>query len=391
LTNGTVRPGYPSSLPDAPAAAVSYDQQLGNMGHVLLAGQTSYERGTSGTFASVWLPSGMAARGPETVFVMHQSKVGVGGMAFQEMRVDHTEQLALGDRIFLRAGAEYVRASILTSVSGLRPHAQLDASLAPGWSASFIVAANAPSTQSGPAGSLQSALADLDSLPTVLFRGGNPVLQGGWHEEFSVTHALTSRAKLEVAAFHDGVKNQAILGSGPAASPDFLTDAFSSAFLYDGGNTNSWGTRAAYRQKLFGNLEFAALYSWAGALTPTGELNVASTDLRDNIATRNHHSVAGRISGKLPRAGTQFAASYKWVSGVTLSPTDAFGETANQIDSNLHLSIRQPIPGLNGRWEALADFSNVLSQGYVTATGQDARVAFVPVLRSFRGGVSFQF
>ena len=391
VTSGSLRPGSPSNLSDAPATAMSYDQQLGNMGRVLLAGQMSYERGTSGAFASVWLPSGTGGRGPETVFVMHQSKFGADGLTFQEMRIDHTEQLALSDRLSLRAGAEYLRAGIVSSVSALRPHAQLDASLAPGWMASFFVAANPPSAHWGQTGALESALAELDSLPTVLFRDGGPVLEGGWHEEFSVKHKLTSRTRLEVAAFHDAAQHQAILGSGPAASPDFLQDAFSSAFLYDAGNTSSWGTRIAYRQKLFDNLEFAALYSWAGALSPTGELNATSTELRDNIATRNHQSIAARISGKLPRAGTQFTASYKWISGTTLSRMDAFGEAANQIDPNLRLSIRQPLPGLNGRWEALADFSNLLAQGYVTATGQDSRVVFVPVLRSFRGGVSFQF
>ncbi len=77
--------------------------------------------------------------------------------------------------------------------------------------------------------------------------------------------------------------------------------------------------------------------------------------------------------------------------GTALSPLDAFGEAAYQIDPNLHLSFRQPLPGLNGRWEALADFSNLLAQGYVTVNGQDSRMQFVPILRSFRGGVSFQF
>jgi hypothetical protein len=70
---------------------------------------------------------------------------------------------------------------------------------------------------------------------------------------------------------------------------------------------------------------------------------------------------------------------------------DQFGEAAYQMDPNLHLSIRQPLPGLNGRWEALADFSNLLAQGYVTVNGQDSRMMLAPVLRSFRGGVSFQF
>ena len=120
-------------------------------------------------------------------------------------------------------------------------------------------------------------------------------------------------------------------------------------------------------------------------------MNTASSYLRNDFATRNHHSVAARISGKIPQSGTQFSASYKWVSGTALSRMDQFGEAAYQMDPNLHLSIRQPLPGFNGRWEALADFSNVLAQGYVTVNGQESRMMLVPVLRSFRGGVSFQF
>ena len=307
------------------------------------------------------------------------------------MRIDHTEQLALGDRLLLRAGAEYLRAGILSSVSSLRPHAQLNASLAPGWMATLIIAANPPSEQWGRTGALESAIDELDSLPPVLFHNGSPVLEGGWHQELSVKRKMGSQSTLEVAAFHDSTRDQAIFGTGPAASPEFVQDAFSTAFLYDGGNSSFWGTRAAYRQKLSADLEVAAIYAWAGALSPQGELTTASPDLRDSFTTRNHHSLAARISGKIPRSETQFSASYKWISGTTLSRMDQFGEAAYQMDPNLHLSIRQPLPGLNGRWEALADFSNLLAQGYVTVNGQDSRMMLVPILRSFRGGVSFQF
>ena len=391
VTNGSLRIGSHSGLPDAPATAVSYDQRLGNLGHLLLAGQMSYLHGASGAFASVWLPSGTAERGPETVFVLHQSSFGEAGLLFQEMRFDHTEQFALSNRVSVKAGAEYLRAGIVTSVSALRPHAQFDAFLAPGWTASFVVASDPPPAHWGHPQALESAIAELDSLPTVLFRGGKPVLEGGWHEEFSVRHKLTDHTRLEVAAFHDAAQHQAIFASRPAASPEFVQDAFSSAFLYDGGSSSSWGTRVAYRQQFSSNLEFAALYDWAGALSPVGELDPTSKDFRNNIATRNHQSIAARISGKLPRAGTQFAASYKWIAGTTLSRMDAFGEAQTQIDPNLHLSIRQPLPGLNRRWEALADFSNLLAQGYVPVSGQDSRMVLVPVLRAFRGGVSFQF
>ncbi len=391
LTNGALRPGSASNLPNAPATAFSYDQQLGSLGRVLVAGQMSYDRGASGSFAGVWLPSGIAGNGPETIFIWRQSRFGAEGMEFQGMRIDHTEHLALGDRIVLLAGAEYLRAGIISSVSSLRPHAQLNARLAPSLTASLIVAANPPSEQWGRTGALESAIDELDSLPPVLFHNGSPVLEGGWHQELSVKRKMGNQSTFEVAAFHDSARDQAVFGTGPAASPEFVQDAFSAAFLYDGGNSSSWGARAAYRQKISEDLEVAAIYAWAGALTPGGELSTTSSDLRDSFMTSNHHSVAARISGKIPRSGTQYSASYKWVSGTTLSRMDQFGEAAYQMDPNLHLSIRQPLPGLNGRWEALADFSNLLAQGYVTVNGQDSRMMLCPNLRSFRGGVSFQF
>ncbi len=391
VTNGALRPGSASNLPNAPATAVSYDQELGNLGRLLVAGQMSLDRGATGSFASVWLPFGSAGNGPETIFVWRQSRFGAEGMEFQGMRIDHTEQIALGDRFLLRAGGEYLRAGIISSVSSLRPHAQLSASLSPSLTASLIVAANPPSEQWGRSGALETAINELDSLPPVLFHNGNPVLEGGWHQELSVRRKLDDQSTFEIAAFHDSDRDLAIFGSGPAASPEFVQDVFSPAFLYDGGNSSSWGSRAAYTQKLSEDLEISAIYAWAGALSPGSALNTTSSDLRDHFMTSNHHSVAARISGKIPRSGTQFSASYKWVSGTTLSHMDQFGEAAYQMDPNLHLSIRQPLPGLNGRWEALADFSNLLAQGYVTVNGQDSRMMLCPNLRSFRGGVSFQF
>jgi hypothetical protein len=392
VTNGALRPGSASNLPNSPATAVSYDQELGNLGRMLVAGQMNYDKGASGSFAGVWLPSGAAGTGPETVFVFRQSKFGAEGMEFRGMRIDQTEQLDLGDRFDLRAGAEYLRAGIITSVSSLRPHAQFNAKLAPSLTASLILAANPPSEQWGRTGALESAIGELDSLPPVLFRNGSPAFEGGWHQEISVKRKMSNNSTFEVAAFHDSTRDEAIFGAGATASPEFIQDAFSPAFLYDGGNSSSWGGRAAYRQKLSDDWEIAAIYAWAGALSPGSELNAASSgDLRDSFVTSNHHSMAARVSGKIQRSKTQISASYKWVSGTALSHMDQFGEAAYDLDPNLHLSIRQPLPGLNGRWEAMADFSNILAQGYVTVNGQSAPMTLFPVLRSFRGGVSFQF
>jgi hypothetical protein len=392
MTSGSVRPGSPSNLSPSPATAVSYDQSLGSMGRLLLAGQMSYEHGASGAFASVW-SSGPAGEGPETTFVMRQAKIGVGALSFQGMRLDNTQQLTLSDRLSLRAGAEYLRMGILTSVSAVRPHAQLNAALAPGWSATFLITSDPDDVPLGQTNALESAIAKLDSLPTVLFRGGQPVLEGDWHEEFSVDHKVTDRARVEAAAFRDSTRHQAIFGAGATTDSDFFQDAFSSSFLYDGGASKAWGARLAFRQKFSDDLELAALYSWAGGLTPQGQLDTTSADLREDFLTRHHHSLGARISGKIPRARTELGASYQWASGSELTRMDPYGGRAYQIDPNLHLTFRQPLPGfgLRSKWEALADFGNLLAQGYVPVNGQDSRIVLVPVLRSFRGGVSFQF
>ena len=389
--NGATQPGSASNFPNTPATAVSYDQQIGKLGRMLVAGQMGYDRGASGSFASVWLPLG-EGDGPETVFIWRQSKIGAEGMEFQGMRIDHTEQLELGDHIQLKAGAEYLRAGIISATSSLRPHAQLNASVSPDTTLSLIVAANPPSEQWGRSGTLESAMDELNSLPPVLFHNGTPVLEAGWHQELSAKRRVGTESTIEVAAFHDSSRDQAIFGNGGSASPEFVQDEFSSAFLYDGGNSSSWGARVAYRQKLSKDWELAAIYSWAGALSALGGVeDLAPAAMRDDFATSNHHSVAGRISGKISQTGTQFSASYKWVAGTALTRMDQFGEAEYQMDPNLHISIRQQLPGLNGRWEALADFSNLLAQGYVGVSGQDPRMILAPMLRSFRGGVSFQF
>jgi hypothetical protein len=134
----------------------------------------------------------------------------------------------------------------------------------------------------------------------------------------------------------------------------------------------------------------AAIYAGAGALAPQG---VARAQLADRLETALRHSVAARLSGRVPGSGTQFAASYKWINGPVASRQDVFGEAALGIDPNLSLSVKQPLPsfGTSGHWEAMADFRNLLSQGYLPLDQTESRVLLAPVVRSFRGGVSFQF
>ncbi len=145
----------------------------------------------------------------------------------------------------------------------------------------------------------------------------------------------------------------------------------------------------AFREKLDSDVELTAVYSFGGALTPSDD---ADGVLRDALRTAQRHSLGAGISARVPRLGTKVQAGYKWVSGITVSSVDGYGESLFQMDPYLHLMFRQPLPKFAlGRWEAIADCNNLLAQGYVSTSSRDGRVVLVPAFRTFRGGLSVQF
>lgn len=391
VTAGARRPGSASNLADAPSSAFAYDQKLGHTGRLLLAGQMNYERSAAAGFATTWLPSGELGRGPQTTAVLRQSKLGPAGPTFRGLRLDHGSQVSIGERFEVRYGAEYIRVSMVQSTSSVRPRAELVYRASPNWRGSLIVASRPWAGVVPSPNLLEAALDGLDALPTMMLRGGRPMLEGGWHQEIAVERKLGGRASLVVSAFRDRSRHTAIFGRGLTSNSDFLQDFFSDAFVYDGGESNSWGTRVAYRQKFSDEFDAAVIYAWAGVLTP--EELASAVELRDALESRNRHSLAARVSSRLPWWGTQLTASYKWVNGTVVSRQDAFGELAYQVDPNLNLSVRQPLPTFVflGRFEALADFRNLLARGYVPMNTPEGQVVLIPAQRSFRGGFSFQF
>jgi hypothetical protein len=392
MTGGSLHPASPSSLVNAPGTEVSFDQSLGSMGHLLMAGQMSYEHTASGGLATIWMPSGDPNVGPVTTLVVRETDLGTSGLVFRGVRLDHSEQLKLGDRVRLSVGAEYIMEGFNTQVRSLRPRAELDAQLSPNWEATVLMATDSPDSNPFRPGALGAALDALDSMPDVLFRSGQPVLENDWHQEMRITRKLDGKGSVEAAVFHDAAQHQAVFGIGAAPDAGVFQDPFSDAFVFDGGNSSSWGARLGYQEKINDHLEVTAVYAYGGALAPTYDSG-ADVTLRGSLAERYRHSLAARVSSKVPRINTEVAASYKWVSGSALTPVDCYGEAAYELDPNFSLSVRQPIPTflLNGHWVAMADFGNLLAQGYIPIAGPDGVVTLAPVVRSFRGGLSFQF
>jgi hypothetical protein len=391
VTSGARRPGSISNLPDAPASAFAYDQRVGPRGRLLLAGQVSYERSASAGFATTWIPSGEPGRGPETTLVLRQSKVGPSGPTFRGVRLEHHDGLTLGQRLSIRYGAEYVLVGVGRSASSLRPQGEIAYQITPTWRAGFTVASRPWSGVEPRANALESALVQLDAFPAVLLRDNRPMLAGGWHEEFLLEHLVGPNTSLVASVFRDRARHTAVFGRGTAENPDFFQDSYSGAFSYDGGDLNNWGARLAFRQKLSADTQVTFVYAYAGALVP-GEYD-PTLELRNLLEARNAHSVGARVSTRLSRTGTSLSASYKWIRGPVVSRQDPFGEIAYELDPHLNLSVRQPLPTFlfPGKLEALADFRNLLAEGYVPVGTRDGRVILVPSFRSFRGGFSIQF
>ena len=397
FTDGARRPVSASTIASAPATAVAYNQKLGSAGSVIFAGQMSYDGDASGGgIATVWLPTGTLGAGPHTALVLREARLGPDGPTFRGVRLDQGGAIALGNRVALRYGAEYVLVGLGSAASSLRPRAELDARLSDDWTAALIFASMPAgltpleTSDSQQGGELVAALNELDAFPALLWHSGRPVLQSGWHEEIAAERKVGARGKLQVAAFHDDNSHVAVFGRGnDLPISDYFQDYLSNGFAYDGGSSSSWGTRAAFREKLEGGTEFTAMYSFGGALTAS---DLPDDVLRDMLRTVPRHSLGAGISGKVPRLHTRVQAGYKWISGPAISRIDPFGESLYQMDPYLHLSVRQPLPKFAlGRWEAIEDRDNLLAQGYVSASSRDGRLVLVPTFRTFRGGLSLQF
>jgi hypothetical protein len=397
FTDGSRHAGSASNLPSAPSTALAYDQKLGGSGRLLLAGQANYESEiTGGGVATVWLPTGTLGVGPRSTLVLRESRIGPSGPTFRGVRIEQDGALALNDRALLRYGAEYVLVGMVKSATSLRPRLELDTRITDAWHAAMIfaeepgVVAPVDSDEREIGSELAAALNELDSFPTLLWRDGRPVLEGGWHEEIAAERKLGSSGEIQVAAFHDDNRHVAVFGRGndlPAG--DYFQEYSSNAFAYDGGASGNWGMRVALRQKVSDSTEITAVYAYSGALSPS---EAAERPTRSMLRNNMFNSVGANVSTRLPRLGTKVSAGYKWVGGEAVSRLDPYGESLFQMVPFLHVGVRQALPKFApGHWEAIANCDNLFAQGYVSLNTQDGRAVLVPAFRTFRGGLSVQF
>jgi hypothetical protein len=111
------------------------------------------------------------------------------------------------------------------------------------------------------------------------------------------------------------------------------------------------------------------------------------------MTTQYRHSVAGKVSGTMPKIRTHWIASYRWIDGPALTPVDMFNASPGHAAPYLNVYFRQPIPLIfPGHLEMMVDLRNLLAQGYVPLLGQDGHTVYlVQSARAVRGGLNFTF
>ena len=391
LSSGGQNPTSVSSGLVAPGTEFAYDVPMGLSARFLVAGQFSYLNQASATgLAAEWLPTGDDRTGGVTTLVVRQSNFGPGGPVFRGIRVSHDDELALGDRVSVRYGGEFVYAGFGSGTMAMRPRAEVAYEMAPSWQVSAIMATHPWQDGLGDnTSALESAVNSFDAFPTLMVRHGKPVFENGLHEEAAVKHSMGDGAELTAAVFHDRSTHTAVMGVGSGPSREFVQGFFGDAFAYDGGDTSSTGVRVVYDQKIASGLTSTVIYDYSGALAVE---DPTEAHLRDQLATRYRHSVATRVSARIPGVNTRLLVGYKWLNGQTVSQQDPYGETMYGIDPYLSMGLRQPLPRfLPGHMIVQADMGNLLSQGAVSTTASGQSIVLVPSYRYFRGGLSFQF
>jgi hypothetical protein len=373
------------------------ERSLFSTGRIDLGGTVGYNGGgaPTGVFRAAYRHRFADGSEPEVAVTVRRFATATTAdrhAALQSLSLSIANRMTLLDRVELQYGGELDSIEFLGRVTAFRPFGSVDVHLSPNTVLEYRYATAEPTMRA--AKDFATAPADLsESAPRMSLDNGAAVLERAHHHELSLSRRL-GKSSLQLAFYRDDIADTALTGIGTvsAGSGDFLPDPYAGTFTYNGGNLRTKGLRAVAARKLPGGLNGTLVYSYGGVLT----LAESGSSLEAaRFVTARRHAVAAKLSGRAPRAGTRWLASYRWTSGPALTPVDLFDVSPGQSDPYLDLFFRQPLPELGflpGQVEALVDVRNLLAQGYVPVMGPDGHTVYlVQAPRSLRAGLAFSF
>jgi len=315
----------------------------------------------------------------------------------QGLVASYTQTRHIYPHLTLTAGMDIEYLSALGNVMTARPRMKLAYHL----SRSTDIALQVGEGPSDGSGTLLERVGRLDSFPLLTLRGYRPELEQGDHSEISLNRRLSGSARIELAAYHDGIKNATVWGSANVAATSWLAGNYMlnpavGGIFVNMGDYHSSGYRAAYLQRVGNHVEALVAYSVGDSLYAHGLVNHAPEgDLRGALNPVRSASLAGGVSARIPVTRTQLTTSYEWVQRGRVTMVDPYGQADLQMQPFLDVQVRQPLPALAflpAHIEAVADFRNLLAQGYspLTQSGEMA-LLLSSAYRSLRGGFSVEF
>ncbi len=312
------------------------------------------------------------------------------------------DSVEIGEATRVEYGVLYEAVRFVNRLEFISPYAKVVHKISPEREVELSYSSGVPPTAiSSPAAgqALQGQVDSLGMFPRVAMVGGRPTVQRAHHMEVAFRQRF-GKNMVEAAVFQDSINDVAVAANVPDGmftDGNLVPDLFSRTATLNGGTFRAPGVRVSYARKLRDRLQAALGYGLTGVLTPTADqLQTNSADeLRGVLASKGAHMMLASVSAELPRADTKVTGSYQWVSRQSVISADLYNDFAAQSDPGLNVRIRQPLPfsgSLPGKFEAGADFRNLLKSGYLPLQAADGRMIYLlQAIRSYRGALSFIF
>lgn len=318
---------------------------------------------------------------------IHPIVEGPGSEGLDEVTLQSSETINLGDEFEINAGAQQVLArfsqnSPNTVVESL-PFASV--ALRGGNSTLSYRMATVPAARDADESQVGYY------LPAVAMRNGQLAIEHGIHQEIA-WERWTDSSGVSFLVYSDQIENPVLQARGHSVEGDnVLSDPASGLMRAAGIDFSSAGVMATVEHRVAGN-EVRLSYANGNALVmpalprPTG-LNQLFAAARPRRAQMYAISLSGTLDG----TGTKWRASYRWQPADTLTSIAPYAVDSFRPYLNLHL--QQPIAtrrdGLN--IEALLNVSNLLAEGYRPYLLNNGVVVFAQAPRSLGAGVAFTF
>ncbi|MGD0223164.1 MAG: carboxypeptidase-like regulatory domain-containing protein [Terriglobia bacterium] len=405
----------PGSTPHDPlaedfgmASVFAYLHPLSVDSDVLVAGSLAPFGADATSIGTVLLRNQLKGEPQQIGLFLHQISLvagtsvspGAGPNTFglaKGMVATYSETRLLAPKVTITAGMDINYLSAIDSVFTAQPHVKLEYQASP----QTMVSAQFGSARAEGSNSMMDRLGLLNAFPQITQRDGHLEMEQLNHTEVAVNHRIGKSARVQAAAYHDGLRNAAVWGLGPASggqafAGNSLPNPAGNGIVINGGNYQSTGFRAVYAQTFGSHLEVLGAFSSGTALSARGFVLQGSHPYSQGVLTPEQtNSLIGKITADLPGTHTRFSASYEWVPNDRITLVDPAGQANFEVQPYLGVQIRQPIPTpsfLPVHIDAVADFQNLLSQGYVPAgQGGQKPMVLTSGYHYIRGGFSVQF